>query len=53
MTTSVVIVLLESENNSYTCKSQSNPINTHSEEAIESVRINRVSILTGLNLKKI
>ena len=31
---------------------QSNPVNTDAEGAIESVRINRVCVLSGLNLEK-
>ena len=31
---------------------QSNPLNTNSEGTIESVRINRVPVLSGLNLEK-
>ena len=31
---------------------QSNPVNTDTEGAIESVRINGVSVLTGRNLEK-
>ena len=31
---------------------QSNPVNADTEWAIESVRINRVSVVSGLNLEK-
>ena len=31
---------------------QSNPVNTDTEGVIESVRINEVSVLSGLNLEK-
>ena len=33
-------------------KLQSNPVNTDSEGAIESVHINGVSVLSGLSLEK-
>ena len=33
-------------------KLQSNPVNTGTEGAIESVHINGVSVLSGLNLEK-
>ena len=33
-------------------KLQSNPVNMDSEGAIESVHINRVSVISGLNLEK-
>jgi len=32
---------------------QSNPINTDTEGAIEKVCINRMSVLSGFNLKKV
>ena len=32
--------------------SHANPINTDTEGAIESVRINRMSVLSGFNLEK-
>ena len=31
---------------------QSNPVNTDTKGALESFRINRVSVLSGLNLRK-